>query len=120
MIVAKLKNPLTFTFQESPTKTVDKLIDSFYILPDSYVLGGREQRFFVHFTKESDSPLNPSSEVIGEGLTTKTFHTVKIFSETLNYEELSTWGTDDTSLFYVFANKYGVEIDQIVEVVSPV
>lgn len=114
MLVAKLKNTLNFVIQTSPVETENKVVDSFYVITTSYILGGKHQDFNIHFTESHLKFSNPASEVMGEGIEETEFITQKIFSKSISNEELSTWGTDDTSLLYIIADIYGLEIDEVV------
>lgn len=116
MLVAKLKSPLSFVLQISPTKTEIREVDAFYVNVVRYKLGELDSKFQVIFSKQEDVPVNPASDVIGEGPTKVTFPTRKIFTETLTENELSLWGSDDKSLLEIFAVKYGVEIESFVQI----
>lgn len=114
MLIAKLKKPIDFIIHISPTKTENRVADCFHVIPTNYLVGGKTTSFQVHFTKSKIVPLNPSSNLEGEGETTIEYETQKIFSAILEQEEMATWGENDESLLQIIAQKYGIEIDSFI------
>lgn len=116
MLVAKLKTPIDFVINISPTKTETRTADSFYVIPLGYTLGAKEAQFHVMFGKLKEVPKNPSSYVQGEGEVTYEVSIEKVFGGLLNEQELSNWGNTDESLLQIFAQKYEIEIDSFLQI----
>lgn len=115
MLIAKLKTPIEFILNISPTKTEKRLSDSFYAVPLHYQLGGKDAKFHVFFTEKTLIPKNPASDVQGEQEMVESYPIRKAFTGILNEQELAQWGTNDESLLHIFAKKYEIEIDYFVE-----
>lgn len=115
MLIAKLKNPVKYQVQILPNKYEERIGDYIKVILDSYQLGIKEFQVRVELMKESLEPLNPSSEVEGEQVLIKKYEMIFIYNITLNEEDLSKWGYDDSQLLYVAAEKLGIEIESIID-----
>lgn len=115
MLIAELNNQVVLKQMINPTTYEDRITDSFYLIPIDYYLGKTGDTVFqIVFTKKEEMPINPSSEPIGEQITKVEYPIVKVFQDKISEEDLSQWGTDDTYLLNLFAEKYNLEIDSFV------
>lgn len=116
MLVAKLKNQFKTQVELSPNKFEERVGDAIHTKVYGYQLGMKNFRIRVDIVKEKIVPLNPSSDVDGEGLSIKEYETIKIYHINLNEQDLSRWGNNDSDLLIIAAEKIGLEIDRIVDV----
>lgn len=115
MLVAELKNEIVLKKMINPITYEDRIVDSFYLIPLDYTLGQTGDTVFqIVFTKKEVNPMNPSSEPIDEQKTVVEYPIIMIFQDKLSKEILSQWGTDDTYLLNVFADRYNLEVDSFV------
>lgn len=114
MLVAELKNEIVLKQQVNPILQEDRVVDSFYLIPLDYRLGGGKATFQVVFTKKEMLPANPASDIQGEEELLPNYVIKVIYHDKLNEGELELWGNDDTYLYEVFASRYNLEIASFV------
>jgi hypothetical protein len=115
MLLAELKNEVVLKKMINPITYEDRIVDSFFLIPIDYTLGQTGDTVFqIVFTKKELNPINPASEAIDEQETVVEYPIVMTFQDKLSEEILSQWGTDDTYLLNVFAERYNLDIDSFV------
>lgn len=114
MIIAELKNQVVLKQMINPLTYEDRIVDSFYLVALDYALGKKEVTFQIVFTEKKEVPKNPASEAIGEQVKEYQYDIKMTFQQKLNEQEISNWGTDDTYLLELFAQKFNLEIDTFV------
>lgn len=114
MIIAKLKNQIELVVQVSPIKIEKRIVDAMYITPIGYSIEATHTTFQVQMMK-SITQNNPSHYIVDESSSKVEYKLEKIFFETMTREQLSEWGTDDKIIYDIIAEKYQIEIDELIE-----
>lgn len=110
MLIAELKEKIVLKQMINPTTYEDRVVDSFYLIPLDYTLGGKTASFQIVFTEKKEVAKNPSSEPLEEQVKVVDYENKMTFHDKLSEQEMLNWGTDDTYLLNLFAQKYNLEI----------
>jgi len=98
MLLGKLETPFTKVIQSGPFESTTITADYMVIGTQTYVMGENNVTFELRFGNIIIEDLNERFDIVSR-------HNLQ-----MTQEELSTWGTDDTILFQLVADKIGVSI----------
>jgi hypothetical protein len=109
MLVGKISPTAKIVFQETPFIHDEKDVQYMTAIANQYVLDAESTTFNVLFG-EIPAPVPPDEPQ------PEPFNVLYTYVLTLTSEQLSTWGTDDSSLLQIVAEELGVEILEFVNV----
>lgn len=115
MLVATVNPPAKKVIQQNPFTTTEYTGDKMIIKCDRYIIGASpttndDARFDIRFgnIKYETNPDGSQGSPI--------FNILVTYSCSLTQEELATWGTDDTVIFNIVAQKVGFQVVSLVDI----
>jgi hypothetical protein len=113
MLLAKINPAATFTSQSGPfAQTETTTADYLTVLARPYLVGSPKTHFEVMFGTYTEAVLGVEASEGVEAIQAQSakFNHIKSSNLTLTSQELSSWGTDDSTLLTVIATKLGTSV----------